>query len=287
MAPASRRSLAALLLASACGVPDGRVQLELPAGDGTQQIHDSPNLSVRMTGDEVALLHDNEPLDRGTGATGEVLRADVEGQRIELEFLGANLDTQCDPDDPRHPRRTTRCRDRLWLRAELRSLDGPLPGTTPTLHGAVPREFLSHALPGLAAGVLVGLVLLRSIGVGLILAILTLTAAVLIPRDLDESFAITHALAFIACAALGLTAAITWHENSRVAGLAVALGTLVGTLAVVLAYPLWGLAGPLLAVAAAVPAIVVLGLAAYALTTALGDYHRVSRWLLTTPVKRR
>ncbi|MBK7824032.1 hypothetical protein [Nannocystis sp.] len=276
----TRRCLLAALLAAACGVPDGSVHLNLVPGDGTQVIHTPLQLAVRITGPELDLVRGEQLLARSSDAPGEPLRFTLDGQRLELVLGATTSDTNCDLQDPLNARSAVRCRDLTWTSATLRSPDGPVPGTTPTLRGAAPRGFLGAALPGLPAGVIVGLLLARSIGVALLLALLVLLAAVPIGQRFEELFAVTHGLAFVACAALGLFAAIAWHDNSRLAGIVLALATTVGPCAVVVAYPLWGEAGPLIAVAAAVPAIAVLALLGLGLTTLLGDAHPTSRWLL-------
>ena len=123
--------------------------------------------------------------------------------------------------------------------------------------------------------------MLNHILLGLLLAIAAIAGGWMLgSRGFDGVFALTHGLAFLVYAAVGLFAALAWFENSRAASIILVLGAVLGAVSVVFAYPLWAEGGPIFAVGAGVLGIIVLALAIDGLTRVLGDKHPASRWLL-------
>lgn len=282
--PPSHLALLAAL-ACACAVPDGSVDLLLTPEPDFETLFEPLALDLRadpQTGEHVVLRGD-VVLARGVATPGAELPFMLDGKRYVLTFGDHRSENHCEYPDPNLPERLRRnfpCREFEWQDANLRSPDGPLPGTAATRRGSDPRPFLLTSLPGVVVGLLVGRAALAHLGLGLLLALAAIAGAIALGGHLhDPPFTVTHAVATVAFAASGAFATIAWHDNSRAAGLAFALGPIAGAVPFVLAHPLWSASGPLLAVGAGALAVVVLVVLLFVVGEALGAEHPTSIWL--------
>lgn len=275
--------LALVLLGVGCGVPDGGVNLRIPGRAGTEPLHAPLELSVRVSAkaDEVVVLRGQQELARGAPQAKAVLRFAVDGRPLVLELRGVSVEPECsDRAKPGARKPEVMCKDLTWIAARLSSPAGPLPGTTPSLPGAERRRFLLLALPGLLAGLLVGWVAQRKLGLGLLLGLAALGGAVVVGRAAGGGgFWLTYALAFLANATAGLLGAVIWRENSRLAGAALVIGPIAGALPVVFAHRHWTVFGPLIAAGFGALAVIGAALLLLALTGILGARSPASRWL--------
>lgn len=276
------------LLAGACGVPDGTVGFSMlwsPGRPNTNNVVYKPLrlvASVDAAGETFTVLRDERPLATLQGKKG-VLRFEVDGRPLALELDGLSADPNCDDRPGRGSGKVNiKCSDVTSLVGRLSSPAGPLPGTIAALPGAARRHFLATVLPAVLAGLLVAWIGSRKLWLGVLLGIATIAGAAVVGYQAGGLFFVTYAVAFLAYAGAGLFGGTTWHENSRLGGISLAIAPILGSIPVILAAkakPHWDIGGPLVPVAFSAIAVIVVGALLLGLTAILGKQHAVSRWL--------